>query len=405
MLDAKRFTGERPGRYLRNVDVQWDHVNVEDLPEMDFDLDERERFRLRVGDLLVCEGGEVGRTAVWRGELEECFYQKAVHRVRPRREGDVPRYLYYVLRLMAETGVFRADGNPNTIDHLTATQLRHYRVPFPTPFEQERIAAFLDRETAKIDALLSGEERLLRAVEEERRTRITRAVCGRLAELPADRWAGCMPEDWKLMRMRFLTTRIEQGWSPLCENRLADESEWGVLKVGCVNGGTFDEAEHKALPAGETPLPEYEIRPGDILMSRANTRELLGSAALVGSVRPRLLLCDKLYRLKVRGDLIVPAYLMLLLGTAPARFQLERESTGASGSMQNISQETLANMLVPLPPLQEQARVVELVRAETARMAEVVGRVRQAMERLVALRTALITAAVTGQIDVRQEVA
>jgi type I restriction enzyme S subunit len=81
MLDAKRVTGEAPGRYLRNVDVQWDTVNSGSLPEMDFAPWERDRYLLRPGDLLVCEGGEVGRTAVWRGEIAECFYQKAIHRV------------------------------------------------------------------------------------------------------------------------------------------------------------------------------------------------------------------------------------------------------------------------------------------------------------------------------------
>ena len=73
MLDSKRVTGEFSGPYLRNVDVQWDEVNTEDLPEMDFAPWERERYRLRPGDVLVCEGGEVGRTATWRGEIEECL--------------------------------------------------------------------------------------------------------------------------------------------------------------------------------------------------------------------------------------------------------------------------------------------------------------------------------------------
>ena len=88
MLDAKRVTGQCSGPYLRNVDVQWDRVNTEGLPEMDFAPWERDRYSVRPGDLLVCEGGEVDRTAIWRGEIGECFYQKALHRVRPRAEPD-----------------------------------------------------------------------------------------------------------------------------------------------------------------------------------------------------------------------------------------------------------------------------------------------------------------------------
>jgi type I restriction enzyme S subunit len=154
MLDAKRVTGEHPGPYLRNVDVQWGHIDVEDLPQMDFAPSERDRYSLRPGDLLVCEGGEVGRTAIWRGELEACFYQKAIHRVRPLSAREQPRYFYYIMYSAARRGVFIAGGNPNTIDHLTAIQLRHYRFPFPPEKEQTRIANFLDDETSKIDALI-----------------------------------------------------------------------------------------------------------------------------------------------------------------------------------------------------------------------------------------------------------
>ena len=116
MLDAKRATGCSPGKYLRNIDVQWDAVNIDDLPEMDFPPPERDRYRLRPGDLLVCEGGEVGRTAKWAGALEECFYQKALHRVRPRFESETPRFFYFLMYALAKRGVLNAGGNPNTID-------------------------------------------------------------------------------------------------------------------------------------------------------------------------------------------------------------------------------------------------------------------------------------------------
>src|SRR5262245_56226792 len=76
MLDAKQITGEHLAPYLRNADVQWDRVSTYDLPEMDFDDQDRQTLRLVPGDVLVCEGGEIGRTAIWRGELPECYYQK-----------------------------------------------------------------------------------------------------------------------------------------------------------------------------------------------------------------------------------------------------------------------------------------------------------------------------------------
>jgi type I restriction enzyme S subunit len=180
MLDAKRVTGEFSGRYLRNVDVQWDAVNIEGLPEMDFAPWERERYLLRPGDLLVCEGGEVGRTAIWRAEIEECFYQKAIHRVRPRSEDNVPRFFYYLMHMLVKRGVLVAGGNPNTIDHLTAVQLRHYRLPFAPPEEQRLIAAVLDRETARIDALVAKVHDGIDRLKEYRTALISAAVTGKI---------------------------------------------------------------------------------------------------------------------------------------------------------------------------------------------------------------------------------
>jgi type I restriction enzyme S subunit len=180
MLDAKRITGDQLLPYLRNVDVQWDQVNIEDLPEMDITPSEYARFTLRDGDLLVCEGGELGRTAIWRGEVSACAFQKAIHRLRPRSPRDVSRFLYYVMRAATSSGIFLAYGNPNTIPHLTAEKLRVHRFGFPPLDEQRAIAAFLDRETERIDALAQKIEGSIEKLREYRTALISAAVTGKI---------------------------------------------------------------------------------------------------------------------------------------------------------------------------------------------------------------------------------
>jgi type I restriction enzyme, S subunit len=130
MLDEKRIIGTHLAPYLRNVDVQWDGVNTENLPLMDFTDEDRERYALRKGDLLVCEGGEVGRTAVWNGGLTECFFQKALHRLRPISNQDEPRFFRYFMRMAVDRGDF-ALATASTIQHLTAEKLRVVRYPAP----------------------------------------------------------------------------------------------------------------------------------------------------------------------------------------------------------------------------------------------------------------------------------
>lgn len=140
MLDAKRITGDHLLPYVRNIDVQWDRVNTVGLAQMDIASEEYARYTLDQGDLLVCEGGEVGRCAIWSGEIPLCGYQKAIHRVRSLdRSRDNARHLLYVMRAGARIGVFLADGSENTIAHLTGVKLRRHRFAFPPKHEQDAI--------------------------------------------------------------------------------------------------------------------------------------------------------------------------------------------------------------------------------------------------------------------------
>lgn len=136
--------------------------------------------------------------------------------------------------------------------------------------------------------------------------------------------------------MRRVVQRIEQGWSPDCDSRPADESEWGVLKTGCVNGGVFSERENKALPANVGPIAAYEVRPGDVLMSRASgSPDLVGSTAIVQSTRPRLMLSDKVFRIALTNR-VDSEFFVAVLNSRFMRYQIERDISGAEGLANNL---------------------------------------------------------------------
>lgn len=407
MLDEKRITGNHLVPYLRNVDVQWDRINVDDLPQMDVPSQEYERYLLRSGDLLVCEGGEVGRAAIWTGGIAECAFQKALHRVRPHDSTQDPRYLFYTLRFAVDHGVFEANGNPNTILHLTGQQLRAYRFPNPPSAEQHKIATFLDRDIAKIDALVAEQERLIELLKEKRQAVISHAVTkGLNPDAPMKDsgvdWLGPVPEAWTVTPLRYLVHSVGQGWSPQCESYAADlDSEYGVLKVGAVNAGVFDPSENKKLPPELEPPADLAIRAGDLMISRANTRELVGSAAVADADYPRLLLCDKLYRLRFRRSSQLPKFIARYLATPAIRQQIELGASGASASMLNISQSVILDLPVPVPPEDEMMTVLEFCAQAARQTSELIAQAKGAVDLLLERRAALITAAVTGQIDVR----
>jgi type I restriction enzyme S subunit len=200
-----------------------------------------------------------------------------------------------------------------------------------------------------------------------------------------------------------IAPRIEQGWSPECHNIPASDEEWGVLKAGCCNGGVFHQQENKSLPLNLVPPLDLEVKPGDVLMSRASgSTELIGSVALVPEgTRSRLLLSDKTYRIRLDTMRAIQSYFVVVLGSDVGRVQMQEVISGAAGLANNIAQGDIKEFAIPLPPVDEQSAIVAHVAAETAKL----DALRTATERTVALlkerRAALIAAAVTGRLDVQ----
>ena len=146
MLDAKQQTGLHSYPYLANFNVQWFRFNLENLNEMDFDDKDRIEFELQEGDLLVCEGGEIGRCAVWHDEIQPCFFQKALHRVRCNQSKIHPDYLAWWFKYNCDNGGFSAiAGAKATIAHLPGVKLKQLRVATPPIDLQNQFATFVNQ--------------------------------------------------------------------------------------------------------------------------------------------------------------------------------------------------------------------------------------------------------------------
>jgi type I restriction enzyme S subunit len=174
--------------------------------------------------------------------------------------------------------------------------------------------------------------------------------------------------------LRDAIADLENGWSPRCLNRPAEDEGWGVLKLGAVSFGLFNDRENKALPKRLKPLPMLEVKKGQVLISRANIPRLVGACAIVNETRPRLMLCDKIFRVVFRADsAIEPEYLAEVMKIPQVRRQIEAAATGTSATMQNITKPSLLALSLPLPPLSVQRQILrEIVisRAEIARERE-----------------------------------
>ena len=282
--------------------------------------------------------------------------------------------------------------------------------PRPPAVEQAAIVRFLDHATLRLDKAIRAKRKTIALLNEQKQAIIHRAVTrGLNPDVPLKDsgipWLGQIPAHWGITRVKKGITTVEQGWSPQCDNQPAGIDEWGVLKVGCVNKDFFNDGQNKKLPPSLHPEPSLEIRDGDILVSRANTRELLGLAALAENPRPRLLLCDKLFRFRARPDSFIPRYLIHALRSKPSRAQIESSTNGASSSMQNIGQGVLKNLWIAMPPTEEQQRIVDAILEDTVDLEVAANRIEREIELLREYRTRLIADVVTGKLDVRDAAA
>jgi type I restriction enzyme S subunit len=175
MLDAEKNVGV-PKPYLGNRAVQWDRIDISDLSTVPMTRADMEKFRLRKGDLLVCEGGEVGRAAIWDAPLEECYYQKALHRLRPLR-GYEPRLMVALLRQWSDRGLLANYVTQTSIAHLPREKFVEVPMPVPPPPEQRAIAEALkdvDELIDELDELITKKRDLKQAAMQQLLTGHTR---------------------------------------------------------------------------------------------------------------------------------------------------------------------------------------------------------------------------------------
>lgn len=229
------------------------------------------RTLLKQNDILVTITADIGSVGVIPGGLGEAYINQHMALVRVSQLQAHPRFIAYAAKSSWGKCHFDLSMQGGTKVGLGLDDVRDMPFGAAPYFEQESIAAYLDEKTA-IDVLIEKKRKLLDLLAEERAALINQAVTKGLdptvpmkdSGIP---WIGEVPAHWSVQQVRRVVQRIEQGWSPLCENREADDDEWGVLKVGCVNGGVFRESEHKALPDNLSPAGPLEVHQGDLLMS------------------------------------------------------------------------------------------------------------------------------------------
>jgi type I restriction enzyme S subunit len=287
--------------------------------------------------------------------------------------------------------------------------LKREAFPRPPADEQSAIIRFLEHANAGIRRFIHIKQKLLKLLEEEKRAIINRVVTRGIdpaISLKPSSVPGLseVPEHWGEGLLGRHLTLIEQGWSPLAAEGDLAEEQWAVLTLSAVKRGRFNPHAIKPIDTKAEVPSILEVREGDILLTRSNTRELVGDVCVVDTVRPKTIICDLIYRLHVDREILLPKFLMYQLLAPIGRHQIERDAQGSSGTMPKITQRHIRAWRIVAPPLSEQRQIVDMLDKELEGLREAMERVDREIALLREFRTRLVVDVVTGSVDVREAV-
>jgi type I restriction enzyme S subunit len=403
---GKMLTNEDKGGYsekpyLRAQNIQWEKVDADDIRTMWFSQQELLQYRLVKNDLLVSEGGEVGRTAIWKDEIPECYIQNSVHRVRVSDEVE-PRFLLYSFIALGKRGHFDAIVNRISIGHLTKEKLISVKFSFPPLLKQRSIVRFLNEKTAKIDTLIKKKRRLIELLKEERQAIINHAVTRGLdsnAKLKPSgiEWLGDMPEGWGVKRLKWIIDM--QGGFAFQSSEFVEEGIQ-LLKIGNLYQNELQlDRQPTYLPKDFASIyPSFLVGNGDILMSLTGTlgKRDYGYAVLLNSDEV-FLLNQRVAKLSVKENFCKLFFFYVLQSES----YLSRLFSLPTGTKQgNFSEEEVLSIAVGVPQREEQEFIVNYLDSKTNEINSLISKAERAIELLTEYRATLITEAVTGRIQV-----
>jgi type I restriction enzyme, S subunit len=404
--------------FLRVANVMRGRLDLADVHEVELFDGEIDRYRLRSGDLLVVEGNgspdQVGRAAQWLGEIEDCVHQNHLIRVRPSSSID-PRYLAYYWNAPQTTSYLRSVASSTSgLYVLTASKVRSVRIPLPPLDEQSRIVAVIEEQFSRLDAgsaaLRSAQQKLKRI----RDASMFAATLGQLIpqdpedepasnlisrtkptgrfrrgkQLPGDLRA--LPPGWSWALMGSLAQRITVGFVGPMKHEYVSQ---GIpfLRSQNVRQNRFDPQGLRFIsPTFHEQLGKSRLTPGDVVVVRSGN---VGTACVVPDSLGEANCADLV--IIQRPEAIDPHYAALYMNSL-ARSHIQAGKVGVA--LAHFNTQSVAELPVPVPPLNEQKKIVAKARELISATDILESDINQALKIASALRSSILAVAFSGKL-------
>lgn len=370
----------------------------EELPTMWASPMDMRRYTVLAGDLLVAEGGDVGRAQFTPAPADGVVIQNSLHRLRVVGDHDI-RFLRYGLVAVYFSDWLEVLCNKSTFGHLTAEKLGALQIPAPSIAVQRAIADFLDTETTRIDALLTKKRRMIELLTEKRRRTLESVLREHEVLLPPSTQPGVLssirlPPGWRIIRLGATLRQLTNGYVGPTRDILRDEGVRYIQGLHLKNGRIdFNRRPYYVSEAWHEARPRTSLHGGDVLIVQTGD---IGQCAVVqddfGEAN-----CHALLIARPNSTVIRPEYLGAYLQSDFGYRSLVRVATGALHPHLEFG---IRDVPLVVPPIEIQRNITDAVRRSIDQVDSIVGRLVTQLERIREHRQALITAAVTGELDI-----
>ena len=389
-MSAAARNGVDKTPFLRTSNVPWDEIDLASVDEMSIPEHELPAKLLRRGDLLVCEGGEIGRAAIWNGQAETMSFQNHLHRLRPIDPDVEPHfYVFFLQSAFTQLGIFEGAGNKTTIPNLSRSRLAGLDVPQPPLGEQQAISAALRRVR---DAIRAQDQSVTIGQDLKRvamRTLFTRGLRG---EAQKETEIGPMPTSWDVTAIDDVAVTTQYGLSI----RGRTSGTYPILRMNCQEDGRVHYRNLQFVDLDSESYETFRVRPGDLLFNRTNSIDLVGRMAIVEDDRPAVF-ASYLVRLAVDVGRCIPEFLNYFMNWPRTQWEIKKLASRAVGQA-NINATKLRTVLFPLPAIDEQQEIITIL-AAVDRKVDLHKRRRVVLEELF---SALLHKLMTGEIRARE---
>jgi len=271
--------GNNQKPFLRTKNIFWGRIDISELDRMNFTDAEEARLELKAGDLLLCEGGDVGRTAIWNGQMKDCFYQNHLHRLRTKTTGKIdPQFvLFWFWYAFEFANIYIGRSNVTTIPNLSQSKLSELYIPTPGLDEQRRIAHVL----TAVQTAIEQQARLIALTRELKSALMKKLFTeGLKGEPQKETEIGLVPESWKVVKLQEAVEYIDYGYSaPIPKTEPINGMK--IVSTADINrAGELLYWKIRRTIAPEKTVKRLTLEGGDVLFNWRNSAELIGKTTI-----------------------------------------------------------------------------------------------------------------------------